>query len=186
MGLLTDFFVASSGELRSAMPGWLPIAPEPNRWVTNPITRERQLDWGPIENTESGQSTNALPFASFDVRRFPHAQWKRVEVVKLSRLQEILLGTDVRQAIFGMSKPALLHKEIDEQGVNALPEALVGALANIPDEHLGHVAERWSETDELAMDSFTSADAEEVLRSLVRLARLARSTDKQLYLWWSL
>lgn len=187
MGLLTDFFVASFDELRSAMPGWLRVSDERNRLVTNPFTGQSQLDWGPIDDV-SGGGVGAAAQASvpFDIRPFPNVQWRRVDLVKLATLQQIVLGTTFEEGIAALARPALLHKEIEDEGVYCLPAALVEGLAETADVEIERVARRWAATEELQIDGFSDSDTLNVLRSLVRLANIAKFEGKQVYLWWSL
>ena len=74
----------------------------------------------------------------------------------------------------------------NESWLCRFPEAFVALLASLPDSKHGEYSEAWASTDELSASSLAPEDARKILVELVRLAKQAKSTQREMYLWGSL
>jgi hypothetical protein len=173
MGLETDFFVASKEELEAAFPTWVPPAAKPNADKT----------WAPSRPfPKSNKSPRALfkaQMAAF--QKFPHAQFKGVDPVKLDQLMAVLsLGKHASHE----SRPALLADEEEcDEWMLLLTKAFVQALAKINKQQVKVVAEKWSESEEV---QWSPKEAGSVVQALSDLAKNAASANKSLFLWMRL
>lgn len=183
MGLLTDFFVASEEEVKAAFPTWLAVAAKKNRETINPFTGEKLLTWGPAEPQKSKRPKKGK---LFDIRPFPHCQYKRVDLIKLATLMELTCGISFKKSLNALEKPALIDPASDEQGLHRLPANLSEALAGLTDKAGKATAKKWSQTEELQLDEFSQDDAHEIVQSLRKLSVVAQKEGKGLFTWWSL
>jgi hypothetical protein len=183
MGVLTDFFVANDDQLATVFPGWLRVGDTPiEREVKNPFTGEIQRikEWTKGKPVGNGKLAD-VP----DIRQLPHAEWKHIGTVELATLNELLTGKPVRETLDAMSKPALMHPNTDETGLDELPRELTEALRQLSDHSLENIAARWQQTEEIESSGFTVAICNEILQSLRGLV-LDAAPDKRIYLLWSL
>lgn len=185
MGVLTDFFVASASELSAAFPNWQAVANEPIiREVINPFTGQKQTvsEWQPLPGSSANSTdVDLTPIIS----GLPVAEFKRIDHVKLARLQEILCGDDVRAALEGLLRPARIHPANEDTGLHQLPDRLAAQLSVLKPTEISAYAERWSTSEEMTMDKFNAEDCAHVLRELVRLAQISATTNAGLFLLWS-
>ncbi len=184
MGVLTDFFVADAAELAKIFAGWHCVLDEPKRReVKNPFTKAVQeiTEWLPGDLIAEGPATNAP-----NICVLPCAEFKRIDPIKLSILRHLLISADIDKSIQILSKPALLHPATEEIGLHEIPSDLVMSLAAIEDDVLAVTAENWQQTNELRRDHFQMADCISILKELRRLSRLARDSNRRMYLFWSL
>jgi hypothetical protein len=187
LGVLTDFFVASTEELQQAFPAWLVVAPVPvTREVTNPFTGQKQTAtrWVPLQRpSEKCSPQDRLQ----NYRDLDCAEFKSIGVVELAKLHAFNSNTSYEKSIEQFSRPALIDPwESDETGLHRLSTDFVSSLASISDDRLAEKAAEWAEIEELARDKITAADCEMVLHELVRLARVAQQTHRDMYYCWSL
>ena len=119
MGLITDFFVASREEFEQNFEDWLPVSKEKIEKI-NPVTKETYWDWEPdpeslslyqqkkeqeaaLQKKSADSQKKGLLAKIFgtnksdqpaihvpDIHLFPHVQYYRVDIVKLSILLTIL------------------------------------------------------------------------------------------------
>ena len=177
MSLEADFLVASEQELQAAFPGWVPPRPRMSKDKT----------WAPSRPfPKSGKSARAVYKAEMAaVQKLPHAQFRRVDPVKLGTLQAILRGGD--QLLGVEDRPALLAnpKEADEWLLR-LTDALVHGLASLSKPEFRAAAKQWAETEELQADGWSARDAASVIEALSGLAKRASNEKKNVYVWMRL
>ena len=121
--------------------------------------------------------------AGSSAKRWPRAQLKRLDTVKLASLQGIMAKHLGRAP--GATESRLLTEEDAEQWVLLVPEALVTMLdegAAVRDA----VADEWALTDELKADRWTPETARCALVALADLAAKARRDRQDLLLRLSL
>jgi hypothetical protein len=193
MGLLTDFFVASESEIASTFPGWLPCSaedcikkdqnthpPKPKGFLTRlksffsfkqPVAPETQLE-------------NDTP--SPDITVFPHFCYKRIDILKLGTLFEILTGINNEDAFVQIEDTSLAEPENGEQVLFRLPDTFTNALANISETEIEIVTKKWALTEEFQETEFTLIDIKEVITALSNLAQNSLQNNKHLYHLWSL
>jgi hypothetical protein len=105
----------------------------------------------------------------------------------LAKLHELIAGVPFATSHEQFERPALIEpRECDEEGLFRLSTDFVSSLAAIADSDLDKVALEWAATEEMQLDKAPPAHCEMVLRELVRLARDARQTHRDMYYWWSL
>jgi hypothetical protein len=113
--------------------------------------------------------------------RLPTIEGKGLSEVTFATLGEILgVGTYddlIKRAAEGP------QSENGEAGILTIPTEIRDALATLEDPDA--VAARWATTDEL-QDWWPQDELRILLRELSQLARDARSSDEQLWYWWSL
>src|SRR5216684_755317 len=121
MGLETDFFVASEEELQAAFPTWVPPAAKPKKDNT----------WLPSRPFPKSKKSPRALFAGqmAALKKFPHAQFKRIDPVKLDLILGVLLHGGGRTV---EARPALIaaEDECDEwlhRLTAAFAQALVGS-----------------------------------------------------------
>jgi hypothetical protein len=190
MGLLTDFFVASEAELKAAFPTWVPVADKPQEVErVNPFTGKAQKvrSWVPAAPFPSKKKGGEVKENRPAFRKLPQCQFKRVDTVKLAKLQHALCGGKFETTHDEIVRPALLCEGDGGPWLHQLPKPLVAALAAISSKKdLDKIAKQWSETEEARADGFKTKDCAEVIQSLSDLAKRAIKDEKNLYLWVSL
>ena len=118
------------------------------------------------------------------VTTLPTVQARRIDLVKLATLQEVI----EQSASFGELVGALdSSMEGDEDGPWVVPvsQSIVSALATANDDELAQFATAWAETDEWIADGGTAPDLQLLLTQLSRLARQT-TTERFLFMWISL
>jgi hypothetical protein len=114
--------------------------------------------------------------------KFPTAQLKSVEIVKVLQLDAILGDHELD---FDRVMP-LGEKTTEGPWLFQLPPALVDQLAALSDIESVEVARRWAETPEWAAEPGPSrAAASTALREIRAIARRARADEKPVLLWLS-
>lgn len=114
--------------------------------------------------------------------RFHTVEGKGLTEVSLATLGEIL-GVGTYDDLVGRIGEGAQAKS-GEAGVLTIPTAFRDTLASAPD--LDSVAERWTATEELALDGWERGDALDLLRDLSELAQSATRDERDLWFWWSL
>jgi hypothetical protein len=177
MSLETDFFVASVEQVEAAFPGWVPPKP----------TKTKQQTWVPSRPfPKSGKTPRAIHKAEMAaLHKLPHAEFKRVDPVKLGTLQAMLCGGELLLGI--EDRPALLAnpQEADEWMLR-LTDALVQELAGLTKAQRKALAKRWSETEEFQVEGWAAEDAALVIEALSDLASKATQEQKSVYVWMRL
>lgn len=114
--------------------------------------------------------------------RFPTAQLKSVDIVKVLQLDAIL---GAHELDFKRMRP-LGEKTTEGPWLFQLPSTLVDQLVALSDAQSIEVARRWAETPEWAAEPGPSqAAARSALTELRALAPRARASGKPILLWWS-
>lgn len=114
--------------------------------------------------------------------RLPTVEAKSLSEVTFATLGEIL-GVGAYDDLVERAAEGR-QSESGEAGILTIPTEIRDALATLDDD-LDGVAERWAATDEL-QDWWPQGDLRVLLVELSQLARDARSSDQQLWYWWSL
>lgn len=189
MAIYTDFFVATEAELAAAFPHRFPVAKKPKRRrIKNPFTGEPQVveEWGP--ERPFPELPAGITYPNKDeakaVKRLHLVQYKGVDQVKLSTLQQLIRGGEFLRYIRDLERPALVAPEDGSSMLLRIPPDWAEVLAAVED--VPALAGRWTGTEELRLDGWGVEDAEEVIAALQRLARQAVAESKSLYLWINL
>jgi hypothetical protein len=74
----------------------------------------------------------------------------------------------------------------DESWVFRVPTALIDRLEGVEDGAIASLADRWSASEEFALDRWSRDDVQRTLVEMVRLVKLSRATGRDLLLWMSL
>jgi hypothetical protein len=135
-----------------------------------------------------GEFFAALP-GDIDDRLVEEGPYERMPTIEAKGLSEVTFAT--LGEMLGIGRYDDLVEQVaegpqtesGEAGILTLPTELRDALATVEDIDL--VAERWAATDEL-QDEWPPGELRDVLREVRQLARDARSSDRQLWYWWSL
>lgn len=115
--------------------------------------------------------------------------WKGVESVKLSTLYFCITGEPS-----SVDETVALSSEFDFAGGNQeegpwvlrFPTKVSSAIASLPESSFGSVAEKWSATEELEMDGWTTDNAKTFISQIQPLASNAIASNKSVFLWLSL
>jgi hypothetical protein len=203
MAVYTTFFLCKSGELPGGFPGWrLPLAKPVRREFRNPFTgvtsviETREPEWPEDEGDEPGREPRVVaikgryedylkgrlpPF----VRGCPHWAAKDLTELELKPLlQEFGIGTDLASAIYSPPSSGAI--------VQQLPSELLTNMSALTSRRLTAVARRWAATmsspeythsvsGAKISDGWAAAEAGEILRQLVALARQA-ADGQEMYL----
>jgi hypothetical protein len=76
--------------------------------------------------------------------------------------------------------PTVLVQDGGERSISRLPSAMAVELARLTPEQISIAATKWAATDELACES---ADVQPIIEGLVRLAKTASETGRNIYFW---
>jgi hypothetical protein len=114
--------------------------------------------------------------------RLPTVEAKSLSEVTFATLGEIL-GVGAYDDLVERAGEGP-QSESGEAGILTIPTEIRDALATLDDD-LDGVAKRWTATDEL-QGWWTQGELRVLLGELSQLARDARSSDQQLWYWWSL
>jgi hypothetical protein len=186
VAIYTDFFVTSEDELRAAFPYRFPVAKRPKTHRgRNPFTGQVQVvkEWGPAEPFPELPEGVTYPSKAEvkAVHRFPLAQFKGVDQVKLATLQALVSGGELQSHIEELCRPALVAPGKETSFLYRLPLAWVEAIAGI--KKVAPLAKDWAATEECQLDNWTAKDASEVIGSLRELAKRAVAESKGMFLW---
>ena len=114
--------------------------------------------------------------------RLPTVEAKSLSEVTFATLGEIL-GVGAYDDLVERAAEGP-QSESGEAGILTIPTEIRDALATLDDD-LDGVAKRWAATDEL-QGWWPQGELSVLLGELSQLARDARSSDQQLWYWWSL
>ena len=112
-------------------------------------------------------------------KRFERVEFKGLTDLEFSTLWALLKGEE-----WDLEKHAL--EEVTPAGNTWLfrfPSSFVQQLTSIDERRISDVSIPWAATEELQWEP---SEAKEVVVELVRLARVAKSSSKGLFLWGSL
>lgn len=107
------------------------------------------------------------------------AQFKGMTPLELSMLWAIMRGADWDVAMmedFG----CLIEIDGGERLVHSFPGAMVTSLGQLTGDQIRDFSAKWAATDELAC---LSSDIQPVVEEMSRLARLAASSGRGLFIW---
>jgi hypothetical protein len=110
---------------------------------------------------------------------FDRAEYKNVTPLELSTLCAILKETEWTVELLDQF-PCLLVSDGSERLIHKLPSSMLAHLTRLAPEALDDVSGRWAATQELR---WPQAAARQVICDLIRLARIAIETDRDVYLW---
>ena len=114
----------------------------------------------------------------FPVDRFERAQFKSLTDLEFTTLLALIQNEewDIDQhslEVMGVPDDTWLFK---------FPPSFVDALSSLDKAGVSRVSPLWASTEEMEWEP---SEAQEVIEELVRLAKLAKSNSKGLYLWGS-
>lgn len=100
-------------------------------------------------------------------------------VVELGRLESLLTGCDVQEAIVAHQ----LVKQLSDEGpwITQVTLSLRQALADLSDDEIAPVGQKWARSEEFELSGWEETDVLGVLRELVTLARHATEENKFLF-----
>lgn len=111
---------------------------------------------------------------------------------KRHQLEDLYFGTHSQSAlgrfhmkllIWKAMLQSLLGKDVGSSWLHRFPKPYVNRLANLKDDEISHIAAAWSKTEEMARSA--PRDLDDMLRTLRRLAAVAASSNKQMFVWGS-
>jgi hypothetical protein len=76
--------------------------------------------------------------------------------------------------------PSVLLEDGGERTIHRVPTAMTAALAGLTPEQISTAATKWAATDELACEP---SNVQPIIEGLVRLAKNASETGRNIYLW---
>jgi hypothetical protein len=196
MGVLTDLFIANDEELSTACRGWkrpLPLLTEYREFTaTNPFIQQQVV----VRTRSNPDSPPADPDASTtcDFQTLPSIAMKGLETTDLAELGTVLLNwkpDDANEEIHGRDLQA--PKGCDEI-VFEIPPELVQRLAELSTDQCKDIGTKWVEHHrERAMSENEYTQREAAKRSIddwtrglieiVELARKAKATNRNMFMW---
>lgn len=140
----------------------------------------------------------ALPLGPVAVDALPSFHASPLDQIQLSSLGQLLLdgslnhddpasyGSTYDELMKVMGVPAAQSDPDEGPWIFIIPNRLKDALAAIPPERVDEVATEWATTEEVGGEWGIGDSAPDYVRLLSELARAAKRTDRNLYLWGSL
>ena len=131
---------------------------------------------------------------SWDLRRvtpatWPAVQFKRLESVKLARLEAILAGRTYEQVIADRSPELVASGGDAGPWVIRVPQSLIDYVADLGPEDITRSADGWAQTEEFRADvgggdpqANERAELASLLAEIARLAGISRTTGKPMFL----
>jgi len=122
----------------------------------------------------SDEALSMWELAGLTPEAWPAVEFKRLETVKLGRLEAILTERSYEQTV------ADRRTELVATGGDAGPwiirvaDSLVDALAGLPPERVSDVAEAWTQTQELRRDAAGQLRPEEIVSLIDRVNRMSQ------------
>ncbi len=120
------------------------------------------------------------------VGRFPCLRAARADVVKIVQLQCIVDGSRFADHVGGLGALLMRANSDDGPWLAKPPDSLFEFLSTADSDRVLAVGTLWAETDEWRADGGTPDNVVPFLGQICQLARLARDTRKELYVWISL
>ena len=111
----------------------------------------------------------------------PTVQARRVDLVKLATLQELIEHAEPFDELVDALDSSMKGDE-DGPWILPVPHTIVSALAAADDDRLAQLAAAWADTDEWIADGGTARDLRLLLVQLSQLARQT-TTGKTLWVW---
>jgi|ERR1700722_646516 hypothetical protein len=100
--------------------------------------------------------------------------------LELSTLWAKMRGIDWDVNLLDEFRPIVLVEDDGARTIHRLPVAMTAELAALTPEQVSSSAAKWATTDELACEP---SEVQPIIEGLVRLARNASETKRNLYLW---
>lgn len=185
MGILSDFFLATSSDLSRVFRGWqLPPLPLPRAvvvQVVNPFTRQ------PVQITtrrDSARMPEPSPLAapSPDIRSLPNVQCKGLLPDKLAVVFSTVAQISIEDALDLILCGDLAGPPDTEITVFLLPEAFMSALASASPQDLVRAAAAVIADDECSHPDDT-AGLTEILSEVQTLAVHGQTNGARLFVW---
>ena len=177
MGVLTDFFAATPQELADLAIEWGPVPPDPEP----PKATGGFLGFGKKQPVQDGPLEPRGP-------TLPAVQSKGILDTQVGTLDQFVTGTpyETLEASGAIGK---IVRDAGEDGPWVFPirTELRDGLANLDPTRIPAIARSWGEDEEIAAADEEEFEAlEALIADLVDLARTARESGRDLYLWASL
>jgi len=106
-------------------------------------------------------------------------QYTSFTVLELSTLWAKLRGIEWHVSLLD-GFPTVLLQGGGERSISRLPTAMTVELSGLTPEQISIAATKWATTDELACEA---ADVQPIVEGLVRLAKRASDTGRNMYFW---
>jgi len=107
-------------------------------------------------------------------------QYTSFTELELSTLWAKMRGIDWDVSSLDGFRPSVLLEDGGERTIQRLPAAMTTELAGLTPEQISAAAAKWATTDELACEP---SDVQPIIEGLVRLAKNASQTGRNIYLW---
>ena len=121
----------------------------------------------------------ALSYDSTPAKFAERAQYKRISPLELSMLWAIMC--DIEWDLSSLDEfPCLLQVDGGDRAIHRLPAQMVTDLSRLTPARIAAVSPKWAVTEELG---WSPDDAQPVVEDLVRLARRAAESGRNVYLW---
>jgi hypothetical protein len=181
MGVLTDFFRATQGELRSTFPRWREPLAEPVRTQRlNPFTKKMAevLEWDPTpDQPVVDRGPVGPPPASLDMKGLGQTSIASLIGI-LHDAPKTLQDRFYRPALIGPAEGPWLHE---------LPLEFVERLAALDDLGLRRAAARWAQVENEDLGVVGAGQPPEewraVLKQMSTFARTTMAEQKRMFMW---
>ncbi len=107
-------------------------------------------------------------------------QYSSFTALELSTLWAKMRGIDWDASLLDEFCPTILVENDGDRTIHRIPTAMTTELAGLTPDQISVAAAQWATTDELACEP---SDVQPIIEGLVRLAKNASQTGRNLYLW---
>jgi hypothetical protein len=108
----------------------------------------------------------------------------REQYTSFTELELSTLWAGIRGIEWDVNSLDEFHPVLVQNGgdriIKRLPKSMTAELARLTPEQVSVAAEKWAATEEMQCEA---ADVQPIIEGLVRLAKMALETDKNLYFW---
>lgn len=134
---------------------------------------------GVLAEVYLAREQDALAYDSDPESFADRTQIRGVTTLELSMLGAFLRGVEWDVALMDQFI-CLFEQGVEERSIYKLPVAMVADLAALSPTRIETVTPQWAGIEELG---WTTSEAQPVIEDLVRLARLAIESRRNMYLW---
>ena len=192
MGVLTDFFAATTAELDGVSIEWGPVPPAAGSGRPSASPPKSGGVFGFLRRRpavpEPAPEPAAEPAVAAEEAVLPNVQSKGILDTQVSALDTIITGTSYDELLDAEATGQIVRDAGDEgPWIFAIRTELRDALAALPQSEVDRVGRAWAADEEIGATGDADVTAiVELTDELRALAITARSTGRDLYLWASL
>jgi hypothetical protein len=197
MGVLTDFFIATSEEMDTVCHGWKKRAPQLDNYrtlmTTNPFTKEPMT----IRTRENPDQPDADEDAvlACEFRHLPWIPQKGILWGEVAELACVLMGWDDERANEEVNGRCLIGPMASDESVIEVHPALIARMAELSSDECVRYGAEWAEEHRennlnvlgQSMEDIapTGPDSDWITRlsELSALAKLAVADKRGMYMW---